>query len=96
MTASGSRIAEMRAAISRNERSVSARRASSRPDRSSASISRALAKAMAAWVAIASSSSAPASSNASPRVVYTVMAPNAPSSPISGAAMTDRMPWFRM
>ena len=88
-------MAEIRAAISRSERSVSARRATSRPDRSSASIRRALVNAMAACPAIASRSAAPSSSKAAVRVAKTVSAPNGPSSPTSGAAMTEWMPWPR-
>ena len=94
-TSAGSRMADTRAAISRNVRSASARRVVSAWERSSSSMRFEFAMATAAWSASAASRPASASSNASARSPYTVMAPTTTSRWMSGAAMTERMPASR-
>ena len=89
---SGSRIEVTRAAISRSDRSVSARRAVSSRDRPSSRISSAL------WIAIVARSASAASVDASsgPKRptsgAKTASVPSTVASPMSGANAIERMP----
>ena len=83
-TALGSRSAAISALMAATVACVSTRRSSS-------AYSRALVTAMAAWPARMLSTSPSASAKASGCEEWTVSVPSAPRSPMSGAAITERM-----
>ncbi len=82
----------MRAAISRSERSTSARAASSAREWSSCSMSRALAIAAAAWSASARTRATFDELKAAFRLLNAPIAPNTSSPLTSGAATIERIP----
>jgi hypothetical protein len=81
----------MRAAMSRNVRSRSARCSISARDRPSSAMSRVLVMATAAWSARPPSTAASIWSNWAALRRNTSIVPSGPSSPMIGAAISERM-----
>ena len=88
----GSRMAVIRAAISRRACSARARRRTSSRDWAIASMSRAFWIAIAAWWARASTSATSSGANAPVSGQPTWSTPSSPDSPVSGVTISDRTP----